>query len=551
MFSDLKLILTMDPEYSQDVVRCHLCEEPNPNTHCYICEKHLCNDCEGKHLLDESKEHRFVLFKQRKNITPCQKHPSKKCDRFCEECVIPVCEQCVSSREHSGHELVDVVEKLESKKEVLKNDLQDLQEIILPIYKDIENDILIQRNNLKEKIAQLQEDIKKHGEYLNSVIKKMISDLGKIDFSSLANVQSLEDNTEHIISEINESICELNEILNSNDVSLVSAYESRNAEFKRLPPKFTIILPCFTPKQICEEQIGSLSAFSYKTEERGYISLPEKSLIDEPRIFSTIDTEYPSSNELLGVSCLSDEKVWTRGFNYKIMKLYNLKGDLLQHIETKSGNASHDIAVTMNGDLIYTDIVDRSVNIVKKTQIERIIQLLEWKPLNVCTSLSGDILVVMINDDKQAKVVRYSGSKEKQTIQYKGNGQPLYSCSNFKKHICENRNRDICVSDFSESKVVVVNQTGNFVAEYTGQPSTPKGAFKPYGITTDSECRILITDWGENAVYVLDQHGQFLRYIKNRFCDFNIPCGLCFGTSGKLFVAESNTGKVKKIQYCL
>lgn len=542
----------MDPEYSQDVVRCHLCEKPSPNTHCYICENHLCKECEEKHLLDESKEHRFVLFKQRKYITLCQKHSSKKCDRFCEECYIPVCEQCISSREHSGHEFVDVVEKLESKKEVLKKDLQDLKERILPIYKDIANDILIQRNNLIEKVAQLKEDIKKHGEYLNSVIKEIISDLGKIDFSCLTNVQSMEDNTEHIISEINESICELDEILNSNNVRLVSAYKSRNAEFKRLPPKITITLPCFTPKQICEEQIGSVSALSYEIEKRGYISPPEKSLIDEPRIVSIINTEYPSSNELRGVSFLSDEKVWTHGFDYKIMKLYNLKGDLVQQIETKSENPSHDIAVTMSGDLVYTDFIDRSVNIVKKTHIERRIKLLKWNPLNVCTSLSGDLLVVMINDDnKQAKVVRYSGSKEKQTIQYKGNGQPLYLCSHFKKHICENRNRDICVSDFSESKIVVVNQAGNFVVEYTGQPSTPTGAFKPYGITTDSECRILIADWGENAVHVLDQHGQFLRYINNRFCDLIIPCGLCFETSGKLFVAESNTDIVKKIQYSM
>lgn len=123
----------MDPEYSQDFIRCHLCEKPNPNTHCYICGNDLCKDCKGKHLLDESKEHRFVQFKQRKYITICQKHFFKKCARFCEECNIPVCEQCVSSREHSGHEFVDVVEKLESKKEVLKKDFQVLKERILPI----------------------------------------------------------------------------------------------------------------------------------------------------------------------------------------------------------------------------------------------------------------------------------------------------------------------------------------------------------------------------------------------------------------------------------
>lgn len=31
--------------------------------YCYICEKYLCNDCEGKYFLDEFKEYGFVLFK--------------------------------------------------------------------------------------------------------------------------------------------------------------------------------------------------------------------------------------------------------------------------------------------------------------------------------------------------------------------------------------------------------------------------------------------------------------------------------------------------------
>lgn len=55
----------------------------------------------------------------------------------------------------------------------------------------------------------------------------------------------MEDNIEYIIFEINESICELNEILNFKDVSFVFVYEFRNVEFKRLLLKFMIILLCF------------------------------------------------------------------------------------------------------------------------------------------------------------------------------------------------------------------------------------------------------------------------------------------------------------------
>lgn len=121
----------MDPEFSlQDVLRCHLCETVAPFFHCDICQKYLCKNCEGKHILDKSKEHRVVPFKLRGCITNCRKHSFKRCQRYCEHCKIPVCPRCASSKEHNGHALVDIVDKIDSQKKVLQLDLQDLEKNI-------------------------------------------------------------------------------------------------------------------------------------------------------------------------------------------------------------------------------------------------------------------------------------------------------------------------------------------------------------------------------------------------------------------------------------
>nr|XP_034329565.1 uncharacterized protein LOC117690198 [Crassostrea gigas] len=556
---NLKLygIISLDPEYSlQDVVRCHLCETPAPSLHCVNCSIHLCKGCEGKHLSDKSKQHKVVPFKYRGSFPKCQKHSTTICDQYCEQCNIPVCELCVSFDEHQTHDVVDFLDNLKNKTQFLQYVLQDLENTIYPKYQEIAFNLSDQKADLNNNSQKLTTAINKHGEDLHreidNTIQKLKSDLDEMDSKLLAVLNKEEDEISQTISKITQSIDDLKKLLVSNDASLVFAYKSRNVEFRRLPPKLTVSFPSFTPQKITNEQlyqqIGSLSASSIKTEEHGYTmdSPPPMPLIDVPRVITQIKTSHRG---LFSVSCVKDECIWTCGLLDNKMRLYNLQGELKKSVHTMSGNNPVDMLVTRSGDLVYTDYNDRTVNIVKNTQIQTVIILQGWRPWGVCSTSSGDFLVVMDSDDyRQTKVVCYSGSTEKQSIQYDDKGQPLYSSGGI-NYISENRNLDICVSDYGARAVVVVNQDGKLRFTYTGPPSTTKGSFNPYGITTDSQARILTADMSNRRIDILDQDGQFLRYIDN--CHLQRPWALCVDTRNKLFVAEITTGKVKKIQYYL
>nr|XP_022304711.1 tripartite motif-containing protein 3-like isoform X1 [Crassostrea virginica] len=566
----------MDPRHSaQDVVRCALCRDAVAPLYCNVCHTHLCGDCVAKHFIDKSKVHTVVPLQQflsTLNYPKCPTHPTKQCELHCEQCDIPICSSCISSGKHIGHKAVDIFEDFERKKEVLRKDLEELEKSILPKYQESAANIKTQKTDQHKHSQKLTAELNKQGEALhreiNTIIQRKQAEIDEMDRQHAAAIEKQEAVINKALHEIKQVIVHLKGLLETSDVGHVSKYKSRNGDFRKLPLKLKISLPNFQPQRIDTEQLpkqfGSLSSISIETVEQGYTlpspgaesSPPARPQLDIPHLLTTgyvprLVTDIPTSGygKLYNVSCLSDEEIWIRGDN-KIMKLYNLKGELLKSVQTKSENWPQDIAVTRSGGLVYTDTMDSSINLVSGTQIQTLITLLGWRPLSLCSTSSGDLLVIMDSDDyKQTKVVRYSGSTEKQTIQWDDQGNLLYSSNRFlnNKYLSENRNLDICVADNLAGAVVVVSAAGKLRFRYTGRDSTSRESFRPYGITTDSQANILTSDYNNHRIYIIDQDGHFLRFLHN--CGLQEPRGLCVDSKDNLFVAEVNTGKVKKIMY--
>ena len=291
---------------------------------------------------------------------------------------------------------------------------------------------------------KLKAELKKHGEALhrkiNIIIHSKQAEIDDMDNKHQAALDKQENAINSTIHEMKQVIRDLKSLLDTCNIYLVSKYQSRMEEFRKPPPKLNISIPIFHPVKINREQIlnkfGFLTALSMETEEQGYTmpslgtetSPTDRALLDAPQLM----TEVHTGHELLyEVSCLSDDEIWTCRDN-KTLKLYNLKGELLKSVTTKSGNNPEDIAVTRSRDLVYTDYWDRSINLVSGKQIQTLIILQGWRPHNLCGTSSGDLLVIMTSDDvKQTKVVRYSGSTEKQSIQWDNQGKPFYTSGHY------------------------------------------------------------------------------------------------------------------------
>lgn len=151
----------------------------------------------------------------------------------------------------------------------------------------------------------------------------------------------------------------------------------------------------------------------------GDMSLSDRPLIYEPLVITVIQTGFGESNRLRNILFLNDEGIWKCGQD-NLIRRYNQKGEIVGQIETKSGYMPQDIAMTRY--LIFTDISDRTINIIKSSQVQDIIQLESWIPCGVCgTSSYGEFLVIMVNRYDQIQVLRFSAGskvKKKKTDRY-------------------------------------------------------------------------------------------------------------------------------------
>nr|XP_022299153.1 uncharacterized protein LOC111107984 [Crassostrea virginica] len=551
----------MDPDYSaQDVARCDLCKTTIAQSYCDFCHVNLCRPCIGEHISDEYDKHKIVPFQQRKStlIYPkCATHINEDCKYQCKDCNIFVCFECVVSNQHQGHQYSKLEEMFTALKMQIKKDEDELENLILPKYEEIAVDLEREIASLDGEYEKLTTEMSKLREEMHrevdSAINQMEMEIGEIKVKHHSILQKHLDEIKEIQVLIQQSQTDLNELKESNKVSLTIQYTSKNAQYSHFPPKLKVTMPEFQQKQIKREELlklfGELIPLSTTLEERVFtakeLNTSVRELLDKPEVLNTIKTGHRSQRS---VTCLNDDHIWTSGMTADI-NFFNIQSVLQNKIKTKSGEWPIDIAVDYDGNVLYSDETQKTVYKVKNDQTEEIITLQGWKPAEICVTSSGDLLVTMYSDDyTQSKVVRYSGSTVKQIIQFDDEGKPLYSGYGYTKYISENRNLDMCVADYGASAVVVVNQAGKLRFRYSGHSSTTKTKpFKPFGITTDSESRILTVDWDNHCIHILDSNGQFLHYIDN--CDLKYPYGLCVDSNDNLFVCEYNEGNVKKIKY--
>jgi sugar lactone lactonase YvrE len=201
--------------------------------------------------------------------------------------------------------------------------------------------------------------------------------------------------------------------------------------------------------------------------------------------------------------------------------------------------------VTKDGDLLFID----GNKVSKLTSDGTVTTLLttHWSADCIHSSrINGDILVGDVRG-----LTRYDRTGRKlQVIEEDDKGQRLYE---WPRYITENKNCDIWTSDWGKRTVVVVDESRRHRFNYKGRQSVHTGrqsGFIPCGICTDVHGQVLLCDWGNDSVHLLDQDGHFLSLLltpeQHRI---RYPWALCVDDQHNLYLGQRDSNTINVYRY--
>ncbi|XP_048741975.2 tripartite motif-containing protein 3-like [Ostrea edulis] len=547
---------------AQELITCDLnCVKP-VQQFCNSCQVGLCEDCINKHVKSlKFLKHDIVPFTKRtvQLVFPqCTSHSHQRCEAHCQQCDVPVCMKFVTGP-HRGHDAVDMADIVARKRKNIKRETEEIESSIIPKNKSCDADAEKKISKSKAHYSGLEKEAKDKRKKWHLEVDNIFDTLESL-------IQSLKDQEIMILkscqsqlrsqnSSMTQTVQENKEILKSNKVSDVNNYKSKLTEFRAIPQVPDVMSPSLKTNTVQGREL-SLELGEYRatltqttlslaslTDEVLYLSVKE--LLKEAKVIANIPTNV---KELQRVACVGSDRAWINGTD-KMIHCVDIHGTVQDTVTSTCKDFPNDITVNRQGELIYSDGPNRTVNIVRHGKTETLITTPQgWKPGRLCCTRSGDILVSMCSIDySYFKIVRYQGQRVTQEIDKDEQGNPIYQGGEYSVYVTENNNGDIVASDQNADTVVVVDRTGKVRFRYDKPPGGQK-AFLPGQIVTDSMGHIIVADYNNACLYILDQNGQFIKCVDN--CGLNDePVGLSVDSEGKLWVGLFVSGEVKVIQY--
>ena len=183
-------------------VPCDICEKTAAKYHCNNCGDALCPTCKAHHLKSRgTKHHKIVPYAEKLNPKYlagllCPKHQTHAPKFGCKTCAVPICDSCVITNEHGGHQFGDITAILSEKRDEMITEMKMLRdtmigkwEKVLKKAQGITTDFLCSIDQVEKELVSRAKEMHREVE---AILSKSKRDLQKIKTVGLAKLRSQE-----------------------------------------------------------------------------------------------------------------------------------------------------------------------------------------------------------------------------------------------------------------------------------------------------------------------------------------------------------------------
>ena len=548
-------------------VPCDICENAAAKFHCNTCGDALCPTCKSHHLKSRgTRNHDIVPYAQK--LSPkylaglfCHTHKANTPEYWCDTCGVPICGPCIT-KEHRGHQFSNITTVLSERRDALLEEMKTLRDKKVRewenVLKEAQKITVDYTGNTDMIDKELVERAKEMHAQVDAILSKSKQILAQIKAVNLTKLQDQEKYISDRLKQLKEDVARYEDQLKYADPSALLQYKQGTAQDEVKPPSLeTAPVPVFAKGKndvsSMEKMFGQLSipdigqpstaesssSSSSKQKSKSDDKEVKRSLIPNPSIQNKFDvnTNHPH------IACVDQGLAWVRTGNERLQRM-DRDGSATDTIKIDFG--IKDMAVTSDGDLLLADGLNNCIKSVSTQKEISILVRTNGVSWGLCCLPNNDIVVTI---SSAGKVVVYNrDGQDRQTLDKIKFRYPY-------KVAVNKVNQDICICDHeseywaSQGKLMAVEADGQLRYEYTGQGDIE---FRPVGLCTDHMGHVLITDYHNHSVHILDQEGQFIQYVLTSQQGLDGPNTIDVDREGYIWVGEYvdiNEGRVKVARY--
>ena len=525
-------------------VPCAECDNLAAKFHCDSCGKALCAPCKENHLKEKATRHHAIVEYANK-LNPkylsgllCNTHNTTNPEFWCDTCGAPICTTCITET-HKGHTVSKITAFLSQQRDTMREEMKALRdntvgswEEVLNQAKQITADHLQKVDNIDQELVKRAKEVHKEVDTILLKARQTLKEMTKFGINQLKKQEKyLADRVKQLQADVKH----YEDKLTHADANALLQFKPGSIQPTEKPPTLnTASLPVFTkghndPKSM-QKMLGELS-------------ITPRSLISNPSVQSKFDVH----NSYPYIACMEGGLAWEKTERNKL-QLVDRRGTVKDTISFDFG--FYGITITSDDHLLLADFNNNCIKSASPQQTITTLFRTSWEPYALCC-LQNDDIVVGFRED--SKVVVYSREgKIRQKLEGIKFGYP--------KRVAVNKvNQDIYICDQEEKyannskgKVIAVGADGRLRYEYTGQGDSE---FTPVDVCTDQMGHVLIIDYSNHRVHMLDQKGQFIQYILTSQQGLHQPTTIGVDREGYIWVGEvvgyrrNRTSHVKVYRY--